>query len=60
MCFIAVPTFLGFSLSGQASTSQPNSGNAESTTNNSSNSSENTSENISSRRLGDDVEFDFD
>ena len=53
-------TILGFSLSGQASTSQPNSGNAESTTNNSSNSSENTSENISSRRLGDDVEFDFD
>ncbi|CAG9797511.1 unnamed protein product [Chironomus riparius] len=51
---------LRFSLSGQASTSQPNSGNAESTTNNSSNSSENTSENISSRRLGDDVEFDFD
>lgn len=47
-------------MSGQASTSQPNSGNAESTTNNSSNSSENTSENISSRRLGDDVEFDFD
>lgn len=56
-------TFLGFPLSGQASTSQQsNSGNLETT--NSSNSSGNTSDNnttnTSSRRLGDDVEFDFD
>jgi hypothetical protein len=54
--------FLGFSLSGQASgptTSQG--GAAESTSNNSSNSSENTpSETTTSRRLRDDVEFDFD
>jgi hypothetical protein len=61
--------FLGFTLSGQASTSQQsNASGAESTHNNiSSNSSESASENNTSgggggggRRLRDDVEFDFD
>jgi hypothetical protein len=53
--------FLGFSLSGQASTSQQH-GHQESTSNNSSNSSETqtTPETSGSRRLRDDVEFDFD